>query len=69
MGLSDGKCDRCRKESGCLTMSYFNTQMICLDCEDRERKHPRFKEAQEIETEMVRRGNYNYGGVGKPSDL
>ena len=63
------RCDRCGKETNITTMSYFNTQIICMECDERERKHPKFKEAQDIENEQVKRGNYNYKGIGLPSDL
>jgi len=50
-------------------MSYFNTQTICPKCEEKERQHPKFKEAQEAEMRQVRQGNFNFGGIGLPSDL
>lgn len=51
------------------TMSIFCTDMICLDCKDKEVKHPLYKQAREAEAEAVRRGDYNFPGIGKPSDL
>lgn len=62
-------CERCYKKTLATTMSYFNTQMICLDCEKLEREHKEFKRAQEAEEAQVRVGNFNYGGIGKPADL
>jgi len=50
-------------------MSRFNTDMICMECEDRERAHPKYAEAAAAELRQVRAGNYNYAGVGKPHDL
>ncbi len=50
-------------------MSYFNTDFICLDCEEKERTHPAYAEAKRIEEEQVRQGNLNFKGVGKPPDL
>jgi len=52
-----------------LTMSRFNTDMICMKCEARERAHPKYAEAAEAELRQVRAGNYDYAGVGKPADL
>jgi len=58
------KCDRCYKDVFCTTMSIFNTQMICPDCEDAERKLPKYEEARAVELEAVRRGDYNFPGIG-----
>jgi predicted ATPase len=65
----NGKCDRCSKPSTVTTGSYFNQEMICMECEKRERNHPEYKEAKQRELEEVRKGNMNYGGIGKPNDL
>ena len=50
-------------------MSFFNTDMICPDCEKKEKAHPDYAKAKEIERQEVLKGNYNYGGIGKPADL
>lgn len=50
-------------------MSKFNEDIICIDCKDKERKHPRYKEADEAEIASVRRGERNFPGIGKPGDL
>ncbi len=63
------KCDRCHKETTIHSMSFFNTDMICPDCEEKERQHPQYAEAKRIETEHCQRGDYNFKGIGKPSDL
>ena len=62
-------CDRCRKQTGVHTMSMFNTQEICMDCEDAERKHPKYREANEADIARIKQGDYNFKGIGKPSDL
>ena len=62
-------CARCRKETDAFTMSMFNTQEICLDCKDKEKKHPKYQEASDAEMRAVRSGNYNYRGIGKPLAL
>ena len=32
-------CERCRKETtGCLTMSWFNREMICGKCSEKEKR-------------------------------
>lgn len=58
------KCDRCGKQTRSSIMSFFNTQMICLECEDAERKDPRYAEARKAELDAIRRGDYNYPGIG-----
>lgn len=65
----DGRCQRCYHEVGGYIMSFFNTQLICLDCDERERAHPRYKEAKDAEHAALRSGNYNFPGIGLPEDL
>ena len=62
-------CDRCNKETATWTMSRFNTQQICPHCQERERNHPRYREACEAERAAVLSGDYNFPGIGKPADL
>ena len=62
-------CDRCGEYSEITTMSYFNTDIICKKCDEKEKNHPKYEEAKEKELEEVKKGNYNYEGIGKPDDL
>ena len=64
-----GRCHRCFEESGSFTMSRFNTQLICPECEEKEKKHASYKRAADAEMAAVRRGDYNFPGIGKPVDL
>ena len=57
-------CDRCFKKTTTTTGSYFNLQMICMDCYETEKKNPRYEEARRIENEQVLKGNYNFKGIG-----
>lgn len=57
-------CDRCGKETGASIMSMFNTQVICLECKDAERKRPDYQQAREAELAAVRAGHLNYPGIG-----
>ena len=68
LGLTD-RCERCKSKADWTTMSRFNTQMICPVCEIKEKAHPLYKVAKDREMEEVRRGNYNYAGIGLPADL
>ena len=63
-------CQRCgNQHPKSLKMSFFNEDMICPECEEKERNHPDYQKAKEIERQEVLKGNYNYGGIGKPADL
>jgi len=59
-----GRCHRCGKESLIHTMSRFNTDLICMECEEAEHAHPRYQEAVETEAAACRRGDYNFPGIG-----
>ena len=65
----DGHCHRCGKASGSHTGSYFNVELICPSCDDRERAHPLFEKAREAETAACLAGDFNFPGIGKPADL
>lgn len=62
-------CDRCKKGTQTLIMSFFNTEMICDTCKTIERAHPDYKRAHDTETEAVLKGDYNFPGIGLPDDL
>ena len=62
-------CDRCQKETTSYSMSIFNTEQICPDCEEKERAHPQYQLARNAESCAVRRGDLNFPGIGKPEDL
>lgn len=63
------KCERCGKETTVHTMSWFNKQTICLDCDAEELKHPLIKKAKAVDNEHCKNGNYNFEGIGLPRDL
>ena len=45
-------------------MSMFNTQEICPVCKEQERQHPRYEEACKADREAIKRGDYNFKGIG-----
>jgi hypothetical protein len=47
----------------------FNTDVICMDCKDKEKEHPDYDKAHEAEVDQIRSGNYSFQGIGKPADL
>ena len=63
------KCERCGQETISQSMSFFNTDMCCSDCLEKEKKHPKYQEARDAEEAAVRRGETNFPGIGKPADL
>lgn len=46
------------------TMSYFNTDTICLPCQQDERDAPGYQAAVLAESDAVRRGQFDFAGVG-----
>ena len=65
--FSKTHCDRCgRSLDGVSIMSMFNEDCICMKCKEEERKHPKYKEALEADHAEIRRGNYNFKGIGYP---
>ena len=62
-------CERCRQPSQVFTGSIFNQQLVCVPCVLKERAHPRFLEAAEAEEAAVRRGDFNFPGIGLPEDV
>ena len=63
------RCKRCNKEVVVTTCSMFNTDTICMACQEKERSHPLYRQAQEAEHIEILKGNYNYEGIGLPEDL
>lgn len=58
------KCARCGVDLLAWSMSYFNTDEICLDCVQDERKLPSYEVARQHEVAQVKAGNWNFNGVG-----
>ena len=66
---SSSVCVRCGQDKGAFTMSRFNTDRICMACQEKEKSHPNYQGAVEAELVAVKSGNMNFEGIGKPSDL
>lgn len=56
-------CSRCKKETNVHNLSFLNLEEICPDCAAKERKHPVYGYAKEIERKAVQNGDYNFPGV------
>jgi len=59
------RCERCGNEAIARIMSMFNTEMICLDCKEAEKKDPRYEQAVKAEMEACRQGDYRFPGIGR----
>ena len=59
-------CDRCGRDlKGGRIMSMFNEDCICMECKDKVTKDKDYERARDREHEEVKKGNYNYKGIGK----
>jgi hypothetical protein len=64
------KCDRCNKPTnGVTTMSIFNQEVICIPCKEAEKKETGYKEAVEADLAAIRKGDYNFPGIGRKTQL
>lgn len=58
-------CDRCGGSlDGGRIMSMFNTDCICMDCKEKEQQRADYRKAVEADHVEIRKGNYNFEGVG-----
>lgn len=58
-------CDRCHQPlNGARTMSMYNNDCICMDCKDKERKRADYGKAVEADHAEIKKGNYNFKGIG-----
>ena len=62
-------CDRCGCKLVVRIISKFNEDCICPDCKTNETLHMKYEEASRMELEEIKKGNYNFKGIGKPLDL
>ena len=64
-------CARCNTDLRTVpsTVSKFSTEWVCMDCKAREVAHPLYPAADRAELEAVRRGDFNYPGIGTPPEL
>lgn len=66
--FSQSHCDRCGGSlAGGRIMSMFNEDCICMKCKDAERERADYDRAVQADHEEIKKGNYNYKGVGLES--
>lgn len=60
-------CDRCGKPlNGMRIMSMYNEDCLCMDCKEKESARSDYKDAVEADNAEIRKGNYNFKGIGYP---
>ena len=65
-----GICDRCgQSHNNISTMSMFNRDIVCIPCKEKEKLHPDYERASDVEISECKKGNYNFEGIGLPEDL
>lgn len=58
-------CDRCHGSlSSGRTMSMYNTNCICMACKETETKRTDYSSAVTADHEAIKKGNYNFEGIG-----
>ena len=62
-------CERCGKKGLTTIMSTFNTELICLECKEKEKQHSKYQDACDAERAAEASGDYNFPEIGKPDDL
>jgi hypothetical protein len=45
-------------------MSMYNKDGLCMDCKDKETQRENYRKAVEADHAEIRRGNYNFAGIG-----
>lgn len=58
------RCARCGAATTTHSMSFFNTDDLCMDCKADEKLAPGYGSARAAEAAAVQAGNLNFAGVG-----
>ena len=67
--MNQENCDRCGQPTNGMTiMSMFNTQIICIKCKGAERQRPDYNDAVAADVAEIKKGNYNFEGIGLKED-
>ena len=58
-------CDRCGESTnGTTILSMYNDEVICMKCKEEEKNRPDYKDACDVDNDQIRKGNYNFKGIG-----
>ena len=49
--------------NGVRIMSMFNTQVICMNCKDKEKSDSEYNEAVQDDHNEIKSGNFNFKGI------
>ena len=59
------RCDRCGGSlKGGRIMSMYNEDCICMECKRKEQERSDYRQAVEADHAEIRKGNYNFKGIG-----
>ncbi|WP_407312071.1 hypothetical protein [Desulfosporosinus sp. SB140] len=61
--LTQERCSRCGGRLVIRSMSRMNDDVLCMDCLELEKAHPRYQEAFDAELEQVKAENNKYPGL------
>jgi len=63
--FTQANCDRCGGSiADGRTMSMYSTECICMKCKKEERKRDDYGQATQADHAEIRKGNYNFKGIG-----
>lgn len=58
-------CERCHQPTNGVTiMSMYNEDVICMSCKENEKKKDDYKKAVDADIAEIKKGNYNFKGIG-----
>ena len=59
------RCDRCGGSlDGGRIMSMYNEDVICMACKEKEQTRADYRKAVEADNAAIRRGDFNFKGIG-----
>lgn len=57
-------CDRCGAPLTVRIQSMYNSDVLCMACKEAEQKRADYRDAAEADNAEIRKGNYNFKGIG-----
>ncbi len=63
------RCGRCGCNTTEVSISFFDDELICNDCEKKERLHPKYELAVREMMAALKKDKFAFTGIGRPSDL
>lgn len=53
-------CDRCSKKTNTFVYSWFNKDLLCTTCAEKEKQDPEYQACRTAEHKAVTEGNLNF---------